>query len=330
MMSAVGDVVHTLPVVTAIKRAHPRAHITWVLQPGPAALVRGHPAIDEIVLFDRRHGWRALLEVRRALRGRPFDVVLAMQDYLKAGLVTALPSAPVKLGYDRARARDANWIFTNRRLPPHAPRHIQDEYLEFADAIGVPTAPLTWDIGPWPEERGWQREFVARFDRPIAALVIGSSRAEKDWIPERWAALAQALHDAYGLAPVLVGARTPREEATEREVVRRAGAVVTSALDSGLRPLVGILDAAALVVSIDTGPLHIAVALQRPVVSLLGATNPLRYGPYRRFEDLVVSAYGNARSGEALATDRRPGRMQTITVEQVLEKVQRWRERYAR
>ncbi|HEX6537391.1 MAG TPA: glycosyltransferase family 9 protein [Gemmatimonadaceae bacterium] len=329
MMSAVGDAVHVLPVVNAIKRHDPASHITWVLQPGPATLVRGHPMVDEIVLFDRRRGWRAFLDVRRALAAREFDVTLALQDYFKAGLITSFTRAPVKLGHDRARARDLTWLFTNRHIPPRPPRHIQDEYLEFVEALGIPAEPVTWGLGPWPEERAWQRELVARFDRPIAALVIGSSRPEKDWLPERWAELADHLAADYGLHPVLVGGRSAREVETERVILERTRHRPTSLLNSGLRRLVGILDASALVVSLDTGPLHMAVALDRPVVSLIGFSNPLRTGPYRRFQDLVVDAYGEATRDGTLATDRRPRNTATITVRDVLERVERWRARYA-
>ena len=126
MMSAIGDAVHVLPVITALKRHDPACYVTWVLAPGPASLVRGHPALDEIVLFEKSRGWRALLDARAALAVRPFDLVLDLQVYIKAGLVTALARAPVKLGFDRRRARDLNWLFTNRRIPPHAPQHVQD------------------------------------------------------------------------------------------------------------------------------------------------------------------------------------------------------------
>lgn len=329
MLTAVGDAVHVLPVIHALKRHDAATHITWVLQPGPAALVRGHPEVDEIIEFDRRRGWRAFLDVRRALRARRFDLTLALQDYLKAGILTALSGAPIRLGYDRARARDANWLFTTRRIPPHPPGHIQDEFLEFVKALGVAAEPMAWNLGPWPAERAWQEEMCARFDRPLAALVIGSSRPAKDWVAERWARLADALFSDFGLQPVLVGGRSPREAATERVILEGAAHPPATLLDSGLRRLVGILDASALVVSLDTGPLHVAVALERPVVSLIGFSNPLRTGPYRRYQDLIVNAYGDTMAAGRLATDRRPDRMATITVNHVLDRVQRWRDRYA-
>jgi heptosyltransferase I len=328
MLSAVGDAVHVLPVVSALKRLRPPSHITWILQPGPAALVRGHPAVDEILIFDRARGNAAFRDARRALAERPFDVVLDLQTYFKAGLLTRLTRSPVKLGYDRARAKDLNWLFTMHRLPPRPTRHIGEEYLEFLEVLGVPSEPVEWGLGPWPDEREWQREFVARFDRPIVPLVIGSSKPEKDWLPERWAALSDALYADFGLQPVLVGARSTREAATERAILELARHRPHSALDSGLRRLVAILDAAALVVSLDTGPLHVAVALDRPVVSLIGYTDPRRTGPFRRFHELVVDAFHDPGEEEPISRDTRTGRMPRIGVNDVLERVERWQRRY--
>ncbi len=329
MMSAVGDAVHVLPVLTALKRHSPSSHVTWVLQPGAASLVHGHWAVDEIIPFDRSQGWRAYPAVRRELAARPFDVVLALQVYFKAGIVTSFTRAPVKLGFDRARARDLNWLFTTDRIPPREGQHVQDQYLEFLDALGVPHGDPVWDLGPWEHEREWQREFLAPFDRPIAPIVVATSKPEKDWMPERWAETADALYHDFGLQPVLVGGRSPRELNAERIILGQARAPVVSALGSGLRNLVGILDGAALVLSPDTGPLHMAIALDRPSISLMGYTNPRRVGPYRRFHDLLVDAYGDPGEDYPISMENRPGRMPRITVADVLERVERWRTRYA-
>jgi heptosyltransferase I len=329
MMSAVGDAVHVLPVLTAIKRHTPAARVSWVLQPGPATLVRGHPAVDEIVLFDRAAGWRAFFDVRRALRTRPFDVVLDLQVYLKAGIVTAFTRAPIKLGFDRARARDANWLFTTNRIPAHpVGQHVQDQYFEFLTALGIPHTPVQWDLGPWPGERAVQREFFARIGRPAAVIVVATSKPEKDWIPERWGDVARALDADFGLQPVLVGGASPRERHAESIIRARAPGAI-SALGCGLRPLVGILDGAALALSPDTGPLHMAVALDRPVISLMGYTNPKRTGPYRRFHDLMIDAYGDAGEDYPISMETRPGRMPRITVDDVLAKVALWRSSYS-
>lgn len=328
LMSAVGDVVHGLPVVHALKRHSPGARITWVLQPGPAGLVQGHPAVDEILLLERVRGWRAFAELRSQLRTRQFDLVLELQAYLKAGLVTRFAQAPVKLGFDRSRARDLTWLFTTHRIPPHPPRHVQDQYLEFLAALGVEPEPMEWNLGPWPEERAWQQEFLAGIGRPIAAIVVATSKPEKDWPPERWAEVADALLEDYGLQPVLVGGQTPRELEAAQVIQARSRSAPISALGSGLRRLVGILDGAALVLSPDTGPLHVAVALNRPVISLMGYSNPKRTGPYRRFHDLMIDAYGDPGEDYPVSLQTRPGRMQRITTRDVLDKVATWRKVY--
>src|ERR1700704_2932109 len=329
MMSAVGDAVHVLPVINALKRVNPRTRITWILQPGPAALVRGHRSVDEIVVVDRARGIRAFSDVAMAMSKRRFDLVINLQVYFKAGIVTASTHAPIKLGFDRARARDINWLFTNRKIPAHPIQHVQDKYLEFLAAVGVSPEPIEWDLGPWPKERLWQREFVASIDRPIASIVVATSKPEKDWLPERWAEVSDALTHDFGMQVVLVGGRPDRELAAERIVMDRAKTKPRSELGSGLRKLVSILDASALVLSPDTGPLHMAVALDRPVISLLGYTNPKRTGPYRRFQDLVVDAYGNPGEDYPISMENRPGRMERIETQQVLDKVALWRDRYA-
>jgi len=330
MMSAVGDAVHVLPVINALKRANPRTRITWILQPGPAALVRGHRSVDEIVVFDRSRGIRAFTDVASAMSKKRFDLVINLQVYFKAGIVTASTHAPIKLGFDRARARDMNWLFTNRKIPAHPIQHVQDQYFEFLTALGVSPDPVEWDLGPWPQERGWQREFVASIDRPIASIVVATSKPEKDWLPERWAEVSDALHERFGMQVVLVGGRTERELNAERIVLERATHKPRSELGSGLRNLVSILDSSALVLSPDTGPLHMSVALNRPTISLMGYTNPKRTGPYRRFQDLIIDAYGEPGEDYPITMENRPGRMKRIETRHVLEKVQLWRDRYAR
>jgi heptosyltransferase I len=178
MMSAAGDVVHTLPVVNAIKRQRPASHITWILQPGPASLVLGHPAVDEILLFDRSRKWRAFVDIRDALTPRRFDLVINLQVYFKAGIVTAFANAPVKLGFDRRRARDLNWLFTNRQIPPHPNQHVQDQYFEFLRELDIPHEPIEWNLGPWPQETSWQRDFFAPFEKPAVAVHASSARSE--------------------------------------------------------------------------------------------------------------------------------------------------------
>jgi heptosyltransferase I len=328
MMSAVGDAVHVLPVINAIKRNHPSSRITWVLQPGPASLVGGHPGVDEIILFDRSKGVASFLDVASALRARRFDLLIDLQVYFKAGIITALSGARRRLGFDRRRARDANWLFTTERIPAHPVQHVQDQYFEFLTQLGISPEPVAWNLGPWPSELAAQQNFRAQFERPIAAIVVATSKPEKDWLPDRWAAIADLVSVKYGLQPVLVGGTSDRERSAVDEIIAKSSAKPFSALGSGLRNLVGILDASALVLSPDTGPLHMAVAVDRPVISLMGYTDPRRTGPYRKFHDLVIDAFHDDGEKGPVTMKTRGDRMSRISVDDVAAKIELWSERY--
>ena len=329
MLTALGDAVHVLPVISAIRRQLTGTHITWVLQPPAAALVRGHTAIDELLVFDRRRGLRAFLEMRMELGQRRFDAVLLLQPYLKAAVLAALAPARRKIGTDRGRARDLSWLATPERLPARPLGHMQDQFLEFLAPLGVTAEPLEWNLGPWPEERAQQREFFARIHRPVAAIVVGTSKPEKDWLPERWAEVVDILTEDYRLQPVLVGGTSARELAAQRTIMERAVHPPISALGSGIRPLVSILDGSAVVLSPDTGPLHMAVALDRPAISLIGYADPRRTGPYRRFHDLMIDAFHDPGETGPVTNERRRDRMPRIRVRDVIEKVDLWTKRYA-
>jgi len=331
MMSALGDAVHVLPLLDALKSHAPSTHATWVLQPGPAELVRGHPHVDDTVIFRRDRGLAAYGDVRKELARRPFDVVLGLQVYFKAGIVTRLTRSPVKLGFDLARARDLNWMFTTHRIPPHPPQHVQDQYFEFLDAIGVPHGAPRWNLAPTAEERARAGALVAGVGRgPLIGFVVATSRPDKNWPPERWAALADRLHAELGASCVLLGGTAPIERAAADAVLARARAAPVDALGSGLRTLLGLLEECDVVVSSDTGPYHMCVAMNVPVVGLYGYTNPKRVGPYGRFGELVVDAYGDPGEAYPVSMEYRRGRMPRITVEQVMGKVRLALENYGR
>lgn len=324
MMSAVGDAVHVLPVINALKRHAPACHITWVLQPGPASLVRGHRSVDEILIFDRSAGMRAFAAIRRELASRAFDLVINLQVYFKAGIVTAFARAPVKLGFDRARARDLNWLFTTHRIPARTVgQHVQDQYFEFLEHLGVEPRPVAWQIPISAEERAAQRAWFERLERPACAAVVGTSRPRKNWAPERWARLLEHVYREHGLQPVLVGGPSAVERELADAVMAEARVPLLDALGDDVRRLVWLLDGSALVVSPDTGPLHLARALDRPVVGLFGYTNPKRYGPYGRPEN-VVDGYARF-PGEPYeaSMEHRPEGMDRVTVAAAIEVVGR-------
>jgi heptosyltransferase I len=326
MLSALGDAVHVLPVVNALKRQWPDARITWIIQPVPHTLVQGHEAVDEFVVFRRRRGpqaWRSFTELSRGLAGRRFDLLVNLQVYLKAGLITSLARADVKLGFDRRRARDMNWLFTTHRIPPRAPGHVQDQYLEFVEYLGIDPRPVEWRLRLSEEERAAQREFFATLDRPACGIVVGTSKPEKNWAPDRYARLLEAVEQDFGMQPVLLGGPAAPERAAAELILRQTRARPVDALADDVRRLLWLLDGCALVVSPDTGPLHAARALDRPVVGLFGYTNPKRHMPYGRPESV---ADGYARyPGEdyPVSMQYRAGGMERVTVEMALGAVER-------
>jgi len=324
LLSAVGDVVHALPVVNAIKRTRPRARITWLLQDAGAALLEGHPAVDEILLFRRKAGLAGFIQMGLQLRERPFDVVLDLQCYFKATVLTALCRAPAKIGLDPARAREFNWVVNNHHLPRRPVNHVQEHFLEFLDYLNIPRDPVEWNLGPWPSERPWQEEFFRSIPRPRVALVAGTSNPKKDWIPSRWVELNDRLHRDFGFSTILVGAKTRRESALGQKMASECRHPPVNALGSGLRRLVGLLDGCDLVVSPDTGPLHLAGALGKPVIGLYGYNSPARVGPWRQDPRLLVDAFHDSDEVPQMTFSHRPGRMERISVREVLDRVKIW------
>jgi heptosyltransferase I len=332
MLSALGDAVHVLPVMNALKRAWPSTCITWVVQPVPYLLVRDHPAVDRFIVFERRRGlgaWRSFRDARQRLRERRFDLLLSLQFYAKAGVLAALAPADVKLGFDRARARDLNWLVTNERIAPHPVQHVQDQYFEFLHHLGVDPEPVEWRIPIHDDERAAQRSFFDGLDRPACGVVVGTSKPAKNWAPERYSRLLESLEYDFGMRPVLMGGPSAIERHMADEVLAGTRARVVDMLGDDVRRLVWLLDGAPLVISPDTGPLHLARALDTPVVGLYGYTNPKRYGPYRKYEDLVVDGYARHADEEyPPSMEYRSNGMERVDVDAVVEKVRVAVERY--
>jgi heptosyltransferase I len=328
MMSALGDAVHVLPLLHALKSHAPATRVTWILQPGPAELLRGHPHVDEVVVFRRDRGLAAYRDIRRELATRPFDLVLNLQVYFKAGIVTMLTRAPIKLGFDRARARDLNWLFTTHRIPPHPPQHVQDQYFEFLDALGVSRGEPVWHLAPGEEARERARTLLAAAPRPLVGLVVATSKPDKNWPPGRYAQLADRVAAELGGSCVLLGGGSEIERTAAAVILARAASRPINAMGSGLKALLGLLDACDCVVSSDTGPYHMCVAMNVPAVGLYGYTNPKRVGPYRRFADLVIDAYGDPGEDYPVSMEYRKGRMSRISVDDVTAKLRLALERY--
>lgn len=328
LLTGLGDVVHGLPVVNALKRDDPSRRITWVVEPMPAPLLHGHPAVDEVVVFHKARGIAGVGALARELVPRSFDLTLNLNIYFKSVFPTVLSGASRRLGFDRARARDGVWLFCNRRLPPRPPAHTQDMFLEFLELLGVPSAPVSWELAPTAAERRRQAAFFGRFRRPVVAVVPASANPKKDWLAERYAALVDGLEREFGFASLIVGGPSERERGITEGILAAATARPEVALGDGIRRLMWLLDGSDLVVAPDTGPVHVARALGVPVIGLYGHTNPWRVGPYRAYRDLWVDRYNLGEEPERETNEPRHGRMRMIRSEEVLARVRRAVERY--
>ena len=295
-LSAIGDISHTLPVVRTLQQAWPKTHLTWIIGKTEYALVGDIPGI-EFIVFDKARGWHAYREIARQLRGRRFDILLHMQMSLRASLLSLLVKAPIKLGFDRVRAKDLQWLFTNHKIAARQNEHVLDSLFGFTEALGITERRLCWDI-PIPAEA----ETFAREQTPTTPyLVISpcSSMRYRNW--HSWGYAEVAIHAIrqHDMAVVLCGGHTALERQYAAEIAASIDAAGLSAKltnlvsRTNLKQLVAVLQHARLLISPDAGPAHLATAVGTPVIGLYACTNPERARPYLS-ESLLVNRYPDA------------------------------------
>jgi heptosyltransferase I len=325
LLTGLGDVINALPLVNALRDHDPTLHVGWVVEPMSAPLLQGHPSVDEVFVYRKKEGVRGVLALRREMRRRPpFDVTLNLHPYFKSVWGVLFSRAPRRIGYDRGRSRDQVWLAATERLSPRPRQHTLDQFLEFAAHLHVPVHAVEWRIPFTAAERAEQAAFFASLDRPLAVVVPASANARKDWMPERWSAVIDALEQEFGFRAALLGGSGARETAMADTIERGAAVKPLRLMGGSLRKAAWILDGAALVLGPDTGPLHLARALDTPVIGLFGHTNPWRVGPYRAWQDLWVDRY----TGPGAAPDpsnfaAKEGVMETITAGDVVASIRR-------
>ena len=319
-LSAVGDVIHTIPVLNKLRRRYPAARIDWLVTPGIGELIRHHPAVSNVVAFAREdwsRPWRATPFVNYArlaaeLRRSRYDLVVDMHGQFRTAVFTLATGAPVRVGFDRPRAEV--WDATVRRFPPEARKHAwqgarEGSWIAYTHHIPVPTLDLHavdrylnigpllgLDEGPADFSFPIPRQATTRVEAllgerqiagaPLAVLAPGTIWETKQWRSDGFAEVARHLL-ARGFAVTLIGA--DRERAVCDAVARLAPGSVNLAGETTLSELAALIRRSAISVTNDSGPMHLAVAADRPVVSIFGPTDPIWIGPYRR-TDAVLQA----------------------------------------
>ncbi len=278
-LSAIGDVCHTLAVVRTLQAAWPDARFTWVIGKLEARLLAGIPEI-EFVVFDKKRGFAAYRDLRRAMRGRRFDLLLHMQLALRASIASLLIPARCKLGFNRERARELQWLFTTHRIRPSERQHVLDGLFGFAERAGVFDRLLRWDI-PVGRDALDHAAHVIPDGQPTLVISPCSSHPARNWSPEHYAAVADHAAGVLGLNVLLCGGPSLIE--------RRMGDAILAGMQHPCTDLIGkdtlpgflaTLARASALLTPDSGPAHMATAVGTPVIGLYAATNPARSGPY--------------------------------------------------
>ena len=244
-LSAIGDTCHTVPVVRAIQDAWPSTQLTWIIGKTEHSLLRGLEGVELIVL-DKARGLRGYAAVRRALGGRRFDALLHMHASARANMVSLLVRSPLRIGFDRARARDQQWLFTNHKLPARRERHVMDGLFEFAELIGVERGTPRWDLPIGADDVAAIAPYFAN-GKPT--LVISPCTGQRfrnyrNWRVESYAEIADYAARRYGAQVLVTGGTTAIEQSYGRDIAAMASSKPTNLIGkTTLKQLVAILAA---------------------------------------------------------------------------------------
>ena len=324
--SAIGDVTHVVPLLRTLQTAWPQARLAWIEGKLERRRVGDLPGVD-FITFDKAAGWTGMREVWAALRGQRFDALLQMQVALRSNLLSLGIKANRRIGYDAARAKDLHGLVVNERIPARTGEHVLDAIGSFVEPLGLKQTTVRWDI-PIPDEaQAWAAEQLPG-DTPTMLVSPSSSHALRNWRPERYAA-AMDHAAARGWRVALVGGPSAGERAMADAVLatcRHAPLDLTG--KDTLKKLLALLGRAHLLLTPDSGPMHMANAVGTKVLGLHAASNPNRSGPYSdrrwcvdKYDEAARSFLGKPASELAWGTKiEKPGVMELIDIDDVVER----------
>jgi heptosyltransferase I len=330
-LSAIGDTCHVVPIIRTLQHVLPDTKLTWIIGKAEARLMKLVEGV-ELITVDKRAGLSGLRNLRERLRDRQFDVLLHMQLAFRSSVMAREVRAPVKVGFDRARARELQWLFTNARVAPHAQEHVLDSFFGFLAALGVQERILRWDL-PLPREAlAYAETLIPDSSQPTLVVSPCSSHPLRNWPAERYAAVADYAAQRHGMRVIVVGGPSTLEREVGGEVARRVATDTPLANQVGkdtLPELLALLSRCTVLLAPDSGPVHMATMVGTPVIGLYAATNPARSGPYLS-RQWCVDAYPQAavqfcgKTAGGLPWNRKieePGVMDLIEVAQVTAKI---------
>ena len=291
-LSALGDVTHAIPVLRAIQRQWPQTRVSWITSPLEHKLLSLLDGV-EFVVVDKRSGLSHYRDLRRRLAGMRFDLMLQMQTSARANFTGACVEARIKLGWDRLRARDFHRWFMTHAIPETRFEHQVQGHLSFARTIGLDADEPVWDFPVPDAARDFAREHLGEQER-VLLISPCSSHPARNWRAERYAAVADAAIERHGLRVVLSGGPSALEAETGAAIEAAMAQPVVNLIGKDTLPqLAALLERADLVLSPDSGPVHLANALGTPVIGLHASTWSRRSGPYHSL-DLCVDRFAEA------------------------------------
>jgi heptosyltransferase I len=330
-LSALGDVTHVVPLVHTLREGFPHATLHWVIGKGERRLLEGLEGV-EFIEYDKRSGLAGMRALRRGLQGRRFDVLLQMQVAARANLLSAFIPARRRIGYDRARSKDGHGLFINERIPDRPGIHVLDALGSFCEPLGLKQTRVRWDLPVPAEAHEWARAQWPEDGRPTLLISPCSSHVLRNWRAERYAAVADHAASR-GWRVVLCGGRSDLERTTGDAIL---AAMTQPALDligkDTLKQLPALLERGQLLMTPDSGPMHIANAMGTKVLGLHAASNPARSGPYSdrrycvdRYDDAARRFVGKPASALRWGTKiEREGVMDLVTVDDAIAAFERY------
>lgn len=328
-LSAIGDTCHVVPLLRRLRLAWPATHFTWVIGKLEARLMGLLPD-TEFIIVDKRADPAARHATEARFARESWDLLLHLQLSFRASLVARRVRAPLKLGFDRRRARELQWLFTNRRIAPRTHEHVADSFQGFADALGVAPCPLDFSLPLTSDAQEYARGLVPDGARVLVVSPC-SSHSLRNWRAERYAAVIEAAQSDQGLQTVLCGGPSAQEKEMAAQIVAACRVPVIDQTGKDTLPqMQALLARATVLLTPDSGPAHMGNAAGIPVVGLYAATNPQRSGPYHS-RQWCVDRYPEAarrflhRDAADLAWTRKieqPGVMELIQIDDVLERLQ--------
>jgi heptosyltransferase I len=333
-LSAIGDTCHALAALRAFQAAWPETRFTWIIGKLEAKLMTALLPEIEFITFDKAATLREMWRLRAALRGRRFDLLLDMQLAFRASMLSRLIDAPIKLGFDRPRARELQWWFTNAQIAPASNEHVLDSFLGFVRACGIDPGTPRWEV-PLPEDAlDYARSVITDLEspqqRPTLLISPCSSHKLRNWPPERYAAIADHAASAHHMRVVLVGGRSDAEARWGAGVAAAAKVPLLNQIGKDTLPqLLGLMSKSSVLLSPDSGPAHMATMVGLPVIGLYAATNPQRAGPYLsrewcvdKYDEAARKFLGKPAAQIPWTTKiERPGVMELIPVNDVVAKL---------